>query len=111
MLAERFLHLSYISSKNPVQDLECHLTPGFILYNIIYPTIGAIGSSIATPTDLVKVRMQAQGKLKDGETKRYKNTFAAFKEIFQEGGLRGMYVGVGPTVKRAAILTATQVNY
>ena len=71
---------------------------------------GAIGSSIATPTDLVKVRMQAQGKLRDGETKRYKSTFAAFREIFREGGLKGLYVGVGPTVKRAAILTATQVN-
>ena len=53
--------------------------------------------------------MQAQGKLKEGETKRYKNTFSAFREIVSEGGLRGLYVGVGPTVKRAAILTATQV--
>ena len=70
---------------------------------------GAIGSSIATPTDLVKVRMQAQGKLKEGEEKRYKNTFKAFREIFREGGIKALYVGVGPTVKRAAILTATQV--
>ena len=71
---------------------------------------GAIGSSIATPTDLVKVRMQAQGKLKEGETKRYKSTFSAFQEIFKEGGIRALYTGVGPTVKRAAILTATQVT-
>lgn len=54
--------------------------------------------------------MQAQGKVKEGETKRYKNTFAAFGEIFKKEGLRGLYVGVGPTVKRAAILTATQVE-
>ncbi|KAL4225977.1 hypothetical protein ACF0H5_013964 [Mactra antiquata] len=70
---------------------------------------GAIGSSIATPTDLVKVRMQAEGKLKDGEIKRYTSTFSAFKDIFRESGIRGLYVGVGPTVKRAAILTATQI--
>lgn len=70
---------------------------------------GTIGSAIATPTDLVKVRMQAQGKLFDGEVPRYKSTFSAFKEIIQTQGLRGLYTGVGPTVKRAAILTATQI--
>lgn len=41
---------------------------------------------------------------------RYKNTFAAFYEIFATEGIRGLYVGIGPTVKRAAILTATQVR-
>ena len=71
---------------------------------------GAIGSSIATPTDLVKVRMQAEGKLADGEQKRYATTYSAFREIFRDGGVRALYVGVGPTVKRAAILTATQVS-
>ncbi|XP_045165322.2 mitochondrial substrate carrier family protein ucpB-like [Mercenaria mercenaria] len=70
---------------------------------------GAVGSSIATPTDLVKVRMQAQGKLGHGEQKRYASTFSAFREIFREGGMRALYTGVGPTVKRAAILTATQI--
>lgn len=73
-------------------------------------SIGTIGSAIATPTDLVKVRMQAQGKLFDGEVPRYKSTFSAFKEIIHTQGLRGLYTGVGPTVKRAAILTATQVS-
>ena len=72
--------------------------------------IGAIGSSIATPTDLVKVRMQAEGQLAAGQVKRYSSTFAAFGEIFRHEGLRGLYVGVGPTVQRAAILTATQVR-
>ncbi|XP_033746008.1 mitochondrial substrate carrier family protein ucpB-like [Pecten maximus] len=69
---------------------------------------GAIGSSIAVPTDLVKVRMQGCTKLV-GETSRYRSTFSAFAEIIRENGMRGLYVGVGPTVKRAAILTATQV--
>ncbi|OWF34706.1 mitochondrial substrate carrier family protein ucpB-like [Mizuhopecten yessoensis] len=69
---------------------------------------GAIGSSIATPTDLVKVRMQGCTKLA-GETQRYRSTFSAFSEIIRQNGVRGLYVGVGPTVKRAAILTATQI--
>lgn len=54
--------------------------------------------------------MQAQGKLFDGEVPRYKSTFSAFKEIIQTQSLQGLYTGVGPTVKRAAILTATQVS-
>ncbi|ESP05616.1 hypothetical protein LOTGIDRAFT_208602 [Lottia gigantea] len=70
---------------------------------------GTIGSSIATPTDLVKVRLQAQRVPKPGESLRYPSMRAAFKEIFQKEGIRGLYVGVGPTVKRAAILTATQI--
>ncbi|XP_069142036.1 mitochondrial substrate carrier family protein ucpB-like isoform X2 [Argopecten irradians] len=69
---------------------------------------GAIGSSIAVPTDLVKVRMQGCTKLV-GEVPRYRSTFSAFAEIVRENGVRGLYVGVGPTVKRAAILTATQI--
>ncbi|KAJ8301792.1 hypothetical protein KUTeg_020779 [Tegillarca granosa] len=60
---------------------------------------GIVGSSIATPTDLVKVRMQAEGSpLKVGETTNYVHE-----------GIKGLYTGVGPTVKRAAVLTATQI--
>ncbi|XP_071176606.1 mitochondrial substrate carrier family protein ucpB-like [Mytilus edulis] len=72
---------------------------------------GVIGSSIATPTDLVKVRMQActHGHLAGDKTPRYKNTYSAFAEIIRKEGVKGLYVGVGPTVKRAAILTATQI--
>ena len=70
--------------------------------------IGSIGSAIATPTDLVKVRQQAEGK---GVQRRYNSTFAAFGEIYRAGGVRALYVGMGPTVKRATILTATQVRW
>ncbi|CAH1783501.1 unnamed protein product [Owenia fusiformis] len=70
---------------------------------------GAIGSSIATPTDLVKVRLQAEGNLPQGQTPRYTGTFDAFRQIIKYEGIRGLYVGVGPTVQRAAILTATQI--
>ena len=43
-------------------------------------TSGTIGSFIANPTDLVKVRMQAD-ITKPGIPPRYKNTFQAFSEI------------------------------
>eukprot|EP00696_Hemimastix_kukwesjijk_P003687 gnl/Hemi2/14525_TR4924_c0_g1_i1.p1 gnl/Hemi2/14525_TR4924_c0_g1~~gnl/Hemi2/14525_TR4924_c0_g1_i1.p1 ORF type:complete len:307 (-),score=91.08 gnl/Hemi2/14525_TR4924_c0_g1_i1:168-1058(-) len=65
---------------------------------------GAIGSSIANPTDLVKIRMQAD---KDGS--RYKGTLDAFVKIFREGGIAGLYKGVAPNASRAAIATAAQL--
>lgn len=46
---------------------------------------GAIGSAIANPTDLIKVRMQAD------INRRYKNTLVAFKEIIQREGFKGLY--------------------
>ncbi len=65
-----------------------------------------MGSTIATPTDLVKVRLQAQ---RHGQKKRYASTYHAFREIFHTEGVKGLYVGMGPTLQRAAIVTATQV--
>eukprot|EP01103_Thecamoeba_quadrilineata_P003055 TRINITY_DN12887_c0_g1_i1.p1 TRINITY_DN12887_c0_g1~~TRINITY_DN12887_c0_g1_i1.p1 ORF type:complete len:318 (+),score=60.48 TRINITY_DN12887_c0_g1_i1:31-984(+) len=71
---------------------------------------GALGAAIANPTDLVKVRLQAEGRLSPGQTKRYKGTVDAFKKITQQEGLKGLYKGVGPTTQRAALLTASQLS-
>eukprot|EP01112_Ceratiomyxa_fruticulosa_P009911 TRINITY_DN2601_c0_g1_i4.p1 TRINITY_DN2601_c0_g1~~TRINITY_DN2601_c0_g1_i4.p1 ORF type:complete len:304 (+),score=44.77 TRINITY_DN2601_c0_g1_i4:366-1277(+) len=69
---------------------------------------GAIGAAIANPTDLVKVRMQAQG-VPGKVSYNYPSTFSAFRIIYQTEGLRGLYVGMWPTTYRAAILTASQL--
>merc|ERR1711920_765411 len=70
---------------------------------------GSVGSAIATPTDLVKVRMQSEGALDPNQKPRYKNTFAAFKDIYRTEHIRGLWRGVGPTVQRAALVTASQI--
>jgi len=67
---------------------------------------GAGGSLIANPLDLVKVRMQAPPK--EG-LPNYSSAPAAMVAIAKEGGLVGLYRGAGPTVKRAALLTGSQV--
>jgi solute carrier family 25 uncoupling protein 8/9 len=41
-------------------------------------TTGAIGITFASPTDLVKVRMQSEGKLAPGVPKKYPNAFKAY---------------------------------
>ena len=69
-------------------------------------TTGCVGSAIAVPTDLVKVRMQACTAAEP----RYPSAIAGFRHIHAaEGGLRALYRGLGPTVQRGALLTATQI--
>jgi hypothetical protein len=67
---------------------------------------GMIGSSIATPTDLVKIRFQA---VKFGDVPPYKNMFDAFYQIALKEGFFGLWTGIKPTVKRAAVLSGAQI--
>lgn len=80
---------------------------------------GAIGSAIANPTDLIKIRMQVEaGRVVDGVyvsglhkgmKPTYRNVLDAFSKIWRAEGLRGLYQGVIPTTARAACLTSAQV--
>ncbi|RUS14667.1 mitochondrial substrate carrier family protein ucpB [Endogone sp. FLAS-F59071] len=67
---------------------------------------GMTGAAIANPTDLVKVRMQAYNP---SPTPRYRSVFSAFPDIYRTEGLSGLYRGVGPTMIRAALVTASQL--
>jgi solute carrier family 25 (mitochondrial uncoupling protein), member 8/9 len=44
-------------------------------------TTGALAICIASPTDLVKVRMQAEGKLPAGTPKKYPSAMGAYSTI------------------------------
>ncbi|KAF9559814.1 hypothetical protein EC968_006471 [Mortierella alpina] len=69
-------------------------------------TSGMVGSVIANPTDLIKVRMQAfwpSGK------PRYASIADACRSIFVEEGIQGLWRGVGPTAARAMVVTASQL--
>lgn len=68
---------------------------------------GGIGSAIANPTDLIKIRFQAR---RPDQPKVYKHTLDAFMQIYQQAGLRGLYTGVVPTTLRAAVLTGAQLS-
>jgi hypothetical protein len=80
---------------------------------------GSIGSVIATPTDVVKIRLQKEtGLIADGVyttglhrglKPTYSSTLGAFSTIFNEGGLRGLYLGWQPTMIRAACLAGSQL--
>lgn len=55
-------------------------------------TTGALAVAVAQPTDVVKVRFQAQARVVGGQ--RYQSTVDAYKTIAREEGFRGLWKGV-----------------
>lgn len=68
---------------------------------------GAIGSAIACPTDVVKIRLMA---LPSGNQWEYRHTLHAFQAIVASEGICGLWTGVSATVKRSALVSATAVS-
>ena len=68
---------------------------------------GAIGATISTPTDLVKIRLQAQVT----GSERHSGCIAAFRDIFRSGGIKGLYIGCCTNVLRGMAATGAQVTY
>ncbi|XP_064863438.1 brain mitochondrial carrier protein 1-like isoform X3 [Oncorhynchus nerka] len=64
---------------------------------------GVLSSSLANPTDVVKIRMQAQGSLLQG------SMMSNFISIYQTEGTRGLWRGVIPTAQRAAIVVGVEL--
>lgn len=64
---------------------------------------GVISSSIANPTDVLKIRMQAQGSVIQG------SMVGNFINIYQQEGTRGLWKGVSLTAQRAAIVVGVEL--
>lgn len=72
-------------------------------------TTGAVAVTCAQPTDVVKVRFQANGATADG-ARRYSGTVDAYRTIAREEGVRGLWRGTGTrsgvgTGKRKGMVT------
>ncbi|XP_061099354.1 mitochondrial uncoupling protein 4 isoform X1 [Conger conger] len=66
---------------------------------------GAVGQFMASPTDLVKVQMQMEGRRRlEGKPPRVHGVYHAFLKIVSEGGIRGLWAGWVPNVQRAALV-------
>lgn len=74
--------------------------------NIICATAaGVISSTVANPTDVLKVRMQVHGK----DSHRQMNLWRCFYEIYKYEGLRGLWRGVVPTAQRAVAIASVEL--
>jgi solute carrier family 25 uncoupling protein 8/9 len=66
-------------------------------------TSGAVAISVAQPTDVVKVRMQAKSGI------QYRNSMHAYQTIYRTEGLAGLWSGLGPNVARNSIVNAAEL--
>ncbi|XP_043997451.1 uncharacterized protein LOC122845312 [Gambusia affinis] len=71
-------------------------------------TTGAMAVAFAQPTDVVKVRFQAQVRMADGE-RRYNSTLDAYKTIARDEGVRGLWRGCMPNITRNAIVNCAEL--
>lgn len=70
-------------------------------------TTGTLAILSAQPTDVVKIRMQAE---RGGGTKRYSGVFNAYATIAREEGLRGgLYRGTFPNIARNSIINVGEI--
>ncbi|XP_056141398.1 mitochondrial uncoupling protein 2-like [Lampris incognitus] len=71
-------------------------------------TTGAMAVAFAQPTDVVKVRFQAQAR-STGVVRRYHSTVDAYKTIAKEEGIHGLWKGTAPNIARNAIVNCTEL--
>ncbi|CAN0854676.1 Mitochondrial uncoupling protein 2 [Linum grandiflorum] len=97
----------------PVKSLLVGSASGGVipLYQKILAALitGAVAIIVANPTDLVKVRLQAEGKLPPGVPKRYAGAFDAYLTIVKQEGLAALWTGLGPNIARNAIINAAEL--
>ncbi|XP_074657579.1 kidney mitochondrial carrier protein 1-like [Tubulanus polymorphus] len=85
-------HQYYIREETLATDVLCGIIAG------------SVSSALANPTDVLKVRMQAKN-----EKFRNVKMFKAFKMVYENEGIRGLWTGVGPTSQRAAIVVGVEL--
>ncbi|XP_060522015.1 mitochondrial uncoupling protein 4 isoform X2 [Cylas formicarius] len=66
---------------------------------------GAFAQYIASPTDLLKVQLQMEGRRRlMGLPPRVHGLWDAFRQVWSKGGVRGLWKGSVPNVQRAALV-------
>lgn len=98
----------YDSVKNQYSSLASgSLPPGHVGIRILAGiTTGGMSVVFAQPTDVVKVRMQAQVT---GLAPRYVGTIGAYRTIAVEEGMKGLWKGTLPNITRNAIVNAAEL--
>ncbi|XP_039986345.1 mitochondrial uncoupling protein 2-like [Xiphias gladius] len=73
-------------------------------------TTGAMAVAFAQPTDVVKVRFQAQVRLPEsGPVRRYSSTMDAYRTIARDEGVKGLWKGCLPNITRNAIVNCSEL--
>lgn len=86
----------YLPTSSLPLTYTCHTGAGIVTRLLAGCTTGAMAVAFAQPTDVVKVRFQAQVRLADGG-RRYNGTLDAYKTIARDEGIRGLWRGASFT--------------
>src|SRR6185436_3247042 len=70
---------------------------------------GAIAITFANPTDVVKIRLQAQNRSIDPTSIRYKGAFDCYRKIIAADGVRGLWIGLFPNILRNSVINAAEI--
>lgn len=62
-----------------------------IIYMLLYPISGAVGSFVGNPTEVALIRMTGDGRLPLEQRRNYKNVFDAILRIFKEEGVTALW--------------------
>lgn len=76
-----------------------------VLATMISGTAGAI---VACPTDVILVRMQADGRLPPEQRRGYRNVFHALYCVARDEGIGAWFRGIGPLMARGLGVTTAQ---
>jgi len=81
------------------------------LYQKIFASMlaGSVGALVGTPSDVIMVRMQADGNLPPDQRRNYKNVFDGLFRITREEGVLSMFRGCAPNIIRGLMMTAGQI--
>lgn len=73
-------------------------------------TTGGMAVVLAQPTDVVKVRFQAERKLATSSVKpRYASTIDAYRTIGRTEGVAGLWKGAMPNIGRNAVVNVSEI--
>jgi solute carrier family 25 uncoupling protein 8/9 len=99
----------YVPVRNMITgELKPGQNPTLLQKILAGMTTGAIGISVANPTDVVKIRMQAQGRLPPDQ-RPYTNSMDCYKKIVNATGFFGLWIGVVPNIMRNSIINAAEL--
>jgi len=96
----------FIQGQEAAKQGKLPTLPQRILAGLI---TGAFGITVACPTDVVKIRLQAEGKKAPGVPRRYNGSLDAYKKIVAEEGFKGLYTGLVPNIMRNSIMNAAEL--
>lgn len=70
---------------------------------------GAVSATVSNPTDVVLIRMQADGHWPPQQRRQYRHVFHGLHHVIKTEGLSRLWRGCFPTVLRATLVTTSQL--